>query len=87
MGRPFGAQSRADACAEVPTTCHVTCERTVLMQIIKGELEATNAIVGGQVVVDDLGQLMAFKMAFKLERAAFEEYMREQREGGGEGAG
>ena len=45
------------------------------MQIIRGELDATNAIVGGMVSVDDIAQIMCFKMAFKLERAVFDTYL------------
>jgi hypothetical protein len=33
------------------------------------------ALAMGQVDVDDLGQLMAFKMAFKLERELFDAYL------------
>ena len=60
---------------QMETTCNVTCEREMLMQIIRGELDATNAIMSGLVIVDDLGQLLAFKMAFKLNREAFDEYL------------
>ena len=74
---PAGVRVYADEDApSMPAvTCNISCEREVLMQIIRGELDATNAIMSGLVMVDDLGQLMAFKMAFKLERAAFEEYL------------
>jgi len=61
--------------AEPAPTCTVSCDRAILMQIIRGELEATNAIVCGMVMVDDLAQLMGFKMAFKLEREVFEAYL------------
>ena len=49
--------------------------RHVSVAHVVGELEATNAIVCGMVMVDDLAQLMGFKMAFKLEREAFEAYL------------
>jgi len=49
-----------------PPTCTVSCSRESLMQIIRGELDATNAIVGGLVMVDDIAQIMCFKMAFAL---------------------
>ena len=64
-----------DAASMPAVTCNIMCDREVLMQMIRGELEATNAITSGMVMVDDLGQLMAFKMAFKLERDAFEAYL------------
>ena len=61
--------------AEIQKTVEVTCERVVLMQIIRGDLAPEMALAMGQVDVDDLGQLMAFKMAFKLERPVFNEYL------------
>eukprot|EP00322_Chrysochromulina_rotalis_P029015 CAMPEP_0115882720 /NCGR_PEP_ID=MMETSP0287-20121206/29156_1 /TAXON_ID=412157 /ORGANISM="Chrysochromulina rotalis, Strain UIO044" /LENGTH=316 /DNA_ID=CAMNT_0003338819 /DNA_START=1 /DNA_END=952 /DNA_ORIENTATION=- len=61
--------------SSMAVTCNIMCEREVLMQIIRGELDATAAITSGMVMVDDLGQLMAFKMAFKLDRAAFDAYL------------
>ena len=64
--------------AEMTPTCEVMCDRDVLMRIIRGEMEATNAMMEGLVMVDDLGQLMAFKMAFKLEREAFDVYLAAQ---------
>ncbi|KAL3898313.1 MAG: hypothetical protein SGPRY_012867, partial [Prymnesium sp.] len=70
---PDGVTVIAAAC-EGPT-CVVSCSREVLMQIIRGEVEASSAIVGGLVVVDDIAQIMCFKMAFKLERAAFDAYL------------
>ena len=78
---PAGVRVYADEEApKMPAvTCNISCEREVLMQIIRGEMEATNAIMSGLVMVDDLGQLMAFKMAFKLERATFEEYLAKKR--------
>ena len=71
---PDGVQTIVGPCDVVPT-CTVSCTREVLMQIIRGELDATNAIVGGMVAVDDIAQIMCFKMAFKLERAAFDAYL------------
>ena len=59
----------------LPGLAHVTCERVVLMQIIRGDLAPEMALAMGQVDVDDLGQLMAFKMAFKLERELFDAYL------------
>ena len=78
---PAGVRVYADEEApKMPAvTCNISCEREVLMQIIRGEMEATNAIMSGLVMVDDLGQLMAFKMAFRLERATFEEYLAKKR--------
>ena len=80
---PEGVRVYADEEAPLmpAVTCNISCEREVLMQIIRGEMEATNAIMSGLVMVDDLGQLMAFKMAFKLERAAFEEYLAKSKHG------
>ena len=71
-----GVQVLCDEDASKATaTCTVDCDREVLMQMIRGELDAAAALVAGQVVVDDLGQLMAFKAAFRLERAAFDAYL------------
>ena len=39
------------------------------------EMAPEMALAMGQVDVDDLGQLMAFKMAFKLERELFDAYL------------
>jgi len=80
---PAGVRVYADEEApKMPAvTCNISCEREVLMQIIRGEMEATNAIMSGLVMVDDLGQLMAFKMAFRLERATFEEYLAKSKRG------
>lgn len=66
-------------CGQVahPRPTHVrwrASDRTVYF-LRTGELDATNAIVCGMVMVDDLAQLMAFKMAFKLERAVFNAYL------------
>mmetsp|Transcript_47892 Transcript_47892/g.95623 ORF Transcript_47892/g.95623 Transcript_47892/m.95623 type:complete len:104 (-) Transcript_47892:455-766(-) len=73
---PSGPRIYADEMLqEMAATCEVSCERDVLMAIIRGQTDATDAIVGGLVLVDDLGQLMAFKMAFKLERPAFDAYL------------
>ena len=45
-------------------------------RIVRGRVAATpNAIVGGLVMVDDIAQIMCFKMAFKLERAVFDAYL------------
>ena len=71
---PDGVQFLVGA-SDVEPTCTVSCTREVLMQIIRGELDATNAIVGGLVAVDDIAQIMCFKMAFKLERAVFDAYL------------
>ena len=71
---PDGVQILAGA-SDMEPTCTVSCTREVLMQIIRGELDATNAIVGGMVSVDDIAQIMCFKMAFKLERAVFDTYL------------
>ena len=77
---PAGVSVHVDEdAASMAVTCNVSCERGILMQMIRGEIEATNAITTGQVIVDDLGQLMAFKMAFKLERDAFNEYLESKR--------
>ena len=35
-----------------------------------------NAIMGGLVEVDDLGMLMAFKMAFNLKRELFDAFLK-----------
>ena len=65
-----------ETASEMTVTCNITCERELLMQIIRGELDATNAIMGGLIMVDDLGQLMAFKMAFNLKRELFEAFLK-----------
>ena len=73
----------ADGCAvlagerigEVTVTCTVDCAREPLLQILRGEVEPLMALSTGQVQVDDLGQLMAFKMSFNLNRAAFDAYL------------
>ena len=72
-----GVRIYADETApEMAVTCNITCERELLMQIIRGELDATNAIMGGLVEVDDLGMLMAFKMAFNLKRELFDAFLK-----------
>ena len=55
------------------------------MEIIRGELEATNALMEGKIIVDDLGMLMAFRMAFKFQRELFDAYLRERGCGAGGG--
>ena len=65
--------------ADVAVTCTVGCEREALMQIIKGEVDPMNALMTGQVTVDDLGQLMAFKIAFSFFRPAFNAFLEEMR--------
>ena len=49
------------------------------MSIIRGEVDPMNALMSGQVTVDDLGQLMAFKIAFSFNRAAFNAFLDERR--------
>ena len=39
----------------------------------------TLRLMSGQVTVDDLGQLMAFKIAFSFNRAAFNAFLDERR--------
>ena len=48
--KPDGIRIFADdASREMPCTCNITCERSVLMQIIQGEFDATSAITSGKV--------------------------------------
>ena len=77
---PEGATVLAgERCSEVSVTCNVQCERGALMSIIRGEVDPMNALMSGQVTVDDLGQLMAFKIAFSFNRAAFNAFLDERR--------
>ena len=69
---PEGAAARAyDPSSEWPVSpCTISCERDVLIQIIRGETSPMNALLAGAVVVDDLGQLMAFSTCFDFEAVA-----------------
>ena len=64
---------------EVTITCTVDCAREPLLQILRGEVEPLMALSTGQVQVDDLGQLMAWKCAFRFERPEFNAYISERR--------
>ena len=69
---PEGATARPyDPSSEWPVSpCTISCERDVLIQIIRGETSPMNALLAGAVVVDDLGQLMAFSTCFDFEAVA-----------------
>ena len=69
---PEGAAARSyDPSSEWPVSpCTISCERDVLIQIIRGETSPMNALLAGAVVVDDLGQLMAFSTCFDFEAVA-----------------
>ena len=64
---------------EVSVTCTVDCQREALVQILRGEVEPLMALTSGQVMVDDLGQLMAWKCAFRFERSEFNAFLGERR--------
>ena len=75
--RPDGVEIFADDAAEsMACTCNVHCERETLMQVLRGERDAMGALMAGQLLVDDLGQLMALKMCFTWNRAAFEAFVK-----------
>ena len=66
---PEGASARMyGPSAEWPVApCTISCERDVLISIIRGDTSPMNALLGGAVVVDDLVQLMAFSSCFDFE--------------------
>ena len=55
---PEGVSKAGANVGDIEKTVEVTCERVVLMQIIRGDLAPEMALAMGQVDVDDLGQLM-----------------------------
>ena len=65
--------------SELTVTCTIDCQREPLVQILRGDLEPLMALTSGQVVVDDLGQLMAWKCAFRFERSEFNAFLGERR--------
>jgi hypothetical protein len=69
---PEGASARTyEPSTEWPVApCTISCERDVLIAIIRGDTSPMNALLAGAVVVDDLGQLMAFSTCFDFEAVA-----------------
>ena len=65
--------------SELTVTCTIDCQREPLVQILRGDLEPLMALTSGQVMVDDLGQLMAWKCAFRFERSEFNAFLGERR--------
>ena len=65
--------------SEVTVTCTIDCQREPLVQILRGDLEPLMALTSGLVMVDDLGQLMAWKCAFRFERSEFNAFLEERR--------
>ena len=65
--------------SEVTVTCTIDCQREPLVQILRGDLEPLMALTSGLVMVDDLGQLMAWKCAFRFERSEFNAFLGERR--------
>ena len=69
---PNGAgASRYDATFEWPVApCTISCDRAALLGVIRGTSSPMNALMSGEVMVDDLGQLMAFSTCFDFEAIA-----------------
>tara|TARA_B110001452_G_scaffold248810_1_gene235844 strand:- start:279 stop:1205 length:927 start_codon:yes stop_codon:yes gene_type:complete len=69
---PEGADaSRYDATFQWPVApCTISCDRAALLGIIRGTSSPMNALMTGAVMVDDLGQLMAFSTCFDCEAIA-----------------
>jgi putative sterol carrier protein len=54
--------------------CTVTCSTAILTAILTGSLEASIAMSGGHLIVDNMPKLMVFSQAFKLEKKAFDQF-------------
>eukprot|EP00002_Diphylleia_rotans_P036967 TRINITY_DN8206_c0_g1_i1.p1 TRINITY_DN8206_c0_g1~~TRINITY_DN8206_c0_g1_i1.p1 ORF type:complete len:334 (+),score=92.83 TRINITY_DN8206_c0_g1_i1:73-1074(+) len=54
--------------------CYVKSEKDILMGMLSGALDPMVVLMMGQIIVDNLPQLMAFSTAFDLTRAKYDEF-------------
>ncbi|KAJ6234109.1 hypothetical protein M0813_00743 [Anaeramoeba flamelloides] len=52
--------------------CTITCSTDTLLSIIDGSLEASAALMFGQLIVDDLNEALTFAKAFKFDKNNFQ---------------